>query len=67
MTNQPRNDTPGEYARQDLAAEWRRVAVWGYAVIDQALDCSPSEAHAILLEAVAALEGAIDELDGRPA
>jgi hypothetical protein len=48
----------------DLSAAWRRLALYGYQAIDQALDSAPRERLAILAEAAGELDGAIDELDG---
>lgn len=58
---QQRNPAAAE--PQGSAAEWRRLALYAYAAIDQALDSPPGEATAILAEAAAELDGAINELD----
>jgi hypothetical protein len=68
LTAQP-DDTPGAQTPQlttpkDMAASWRRLALYAYAAIDQALDSAPRERLAILAEAAGELDGAIDELDG---
>jgi hypothetical protein len=42
---------------------WRKLATYGFAAIDMALDADPGERIAILAEAAAELDGAIDELD----
>lgn len=47
----------------ELADRWRRLALYGSEVIDQALDASPIEARQTLLEVAGELEAAIDELD----
>lgn len=48
---------------QDLAAKWRDLAHYAAACIDLALDCGPSEAHAILIECMTVMDGAIVELE----
>jgi hypothetical protein len=54
---------PLRLTADELADRWRRLALYGSQVIDQALDASPTEARQILLEAAGELEAAIDELD----
>jgi hypothetical protein len=43
---------------------WRKLTRYAFAAIDSALDADPGERIAILAEAAAELDGAIDELDG---
>ena len=57
--------TPQEIATPCPTCErWRRLALYGYAAIDGALDADPRERIAILAEASSELDGGIDELDG---
>jgi hypothetical protein len=58
----PSHDTPREYPRK--WERWRKLTLYAFAAIDGALDADPGERVAILAEAAAELDGAIDELDG---
>jgi hypothetical protein len=69
MLSRPEHLTPSSQEQpttptDDLSAAWRRLTLYAYQAIDQALDSSPSEARRILAEAAGELDGAIDELDG---
>lgn len=48
---------------QDLAPQWRKLALRAYAAIDLALDSTPREANALLVEAAMDLDATIDVLD----
>jgi hypothetical protein len=66
VTAQPRsNGTPAAETPQPptLADRWRKLALYAYSAIDLALDCTPREGNAMLVEAATELDGAIDELD----
>jgi hypothetical protein len=62
---QPSNSAPvsAQPSTSNLGARWRRLAIYAFSAIDQALDSGPSEASAILAEAAGELEGAIAQLD----
>jgi hypothetical protein len=56
------HDTPRRYLR--TCERWRKLTLYAYRTIDAALDADPSERIAILAEAAAELDAAIDELGG---
>jgi hypothetical protein len=57
------NGKPPADEPQDLADEWRKLALYAAAAIDLALDASAGEANAILIEAATKLDASIEDLD----